>query len=360
MPVSLTPLRWAPALFSLACGGAAGSGAGASAIPVVEAVARFNWLDGARPGRPEPAGISGVTAAGGDRYLAVADHRAALFPLEVAVDRSSGRVLRAAFGPAVELTGPGARLADREAVACEPGCRAIRVAGEGPADAPAPWLAAHAPDGSTLEITDLGHPALATLATARVNLGFESLTRRPDGGWWAATEEALAADGPPAGPDRGSPVRLLWFGPAMEPLAQYVYVTDPVPGPVTSPTVAVGLERSGLVDLLALPDGTLLALERALGGDATGMAGFRIRLYAVDVGDATDVSGPAFRAALGRGGWTPAVKTRLLELSLGLPVSNFEAMALGPALDVGGRSLLLFADNGGGPRQSIYALRIRP
>lgn len=360
MRLSRPPLWFAAAFVVLACGGAAGSGAGEIVPPTVEAVARFNWVASAPPDEPAPAEISGVTPAGGDRYLAVADGRAALLPLEISVDPSTGRVRRAGFGAAVPLTGPGAGLSDREAVACEPGCRAIRVAGEGPAHRPGPWLAAHAPDGSTLEITDLSHPALAALATARANFGFESLARRPDGGWWAATEEAVAADGPRADPERGSTVRLLRFGPAMEPVAQFAYRTDPVPGPVGSPAVAVGLERSGLVDLLVLPDGTLLALERALGGDPSGMAGFRIRLYRVDVSDATDVSAPPFRAGLAGGDWTPAGKTLLLELQLGLPVSNFEAMALGPTLEDGGRSLLLFADNGGGARQSIYALRIRP
>ncbi len=85
------------------------------------------------------------------------------------------------------------------------------------------------------------------------------------------------------------------------------------------------------------------------------------RLYDVaDLDDATDVSAPEFRTGLaGRTDFTPAAKRLLFERRFGLPVSNFEGMALGPRLANGQRSLLLIVDNGGGTWQSIYALGLR-
>ena len=120
----------------------------------------------------------------------------------------------------------------------------------------------------------------------------------------------------------------------------------------------MGEDRSGVSALIALDDGRLLVLERALVGAPSGMGIFRIRIYLADPSGATDVSG--FDTGLaGRTDWTPAIKTLLWEHTFGLPVSNFEGMALGPRLADGTRSLLLVADNGGGTWQSIYALAVR-
>ena len=131
-------------------------------------------------------------------------------------------------------------------------------------------------------------------------------------------------------------------------------VDDPPLSP--QPELEEARQRAGV----ALDDGRLLVLERALAGDSTGMGGFRIRIYLADPSRATDVSEPPFRSGLaGRADWTPASKVLLWEQRFGLPVSNFEGMALGPRLSRGTRSLLLIADNGGGTWQSIYALELR-
>lgn len=326
-----------------------------SDLEVVE-VGRYAFRGG---GHVDPGlaavGISGLARVEGDRYLAVSDRGGALHVLEIAVDPATGRVTRAEFGTRLPLSGPGAALRDREAIACAAGCPIAWLAGEGPP----PWIAGHDLAGRTRAMADLDHPGLAVFTTARANLGFEALALRPRGGLWAANEEALAADGPPATPEAGTVVRLVALDDSLRPIAQRAYVTDPVPGPITSPLPAVGREASGLVELVALPDGTLLALERALGGDESGMAGFRIRLYAVDPRGATDVSAAPHRDGLAAGGWTPVAKTLLLELRPGLVAANYEAMALGPELEGGDRSLLLMADNGGGTIQSIHALRVR-
>ncbi|HUP19320.1 MAG TPA: esterase-like activity of phytase family protein [Gemmatimonadota bacterium] len=339
-----------------ACAGSAAPAPETAVGLEVVAVGRYDFRGGGHSDRRLAAdGISGLARLEGDRYVAVADRGAALLFLEIAVDPRTGRVTRATFLDPVPLSGPAAALADREAVACAPGCPTVWLAGEGPP----PWIAGHDLEGGTIAVADLGLPSLTVFATARPNLGFEALAHRPEGGLWAANEEALAADGPPATPRAGTVVRLIALDDSLRPLRQHAYVTDPVSGPITHPPPAVGREASALVELVALPGGPLLALERALGGDGNGVAAFRVRLYAVDPVGATDVSGPRYRAGLADADWTPVEKTLLLELRPGLIMANYEAMALGPELEGGDRSLLLMADNGGGTIQSIYALRVR-
>lgn len=336
----------------------------------VRAVGRFNVHGGAHEDpRLSAVELSGLAWLGAERYVAVGDQHATLHFLSIHVDRATGAVTSIAFDEARPLTtGAGARLEtieggpDREGVAFDPASGSFWIADErtGGADAAGPSLHRHGTGGRRLEVVvPADHPALAPLSSARANLGLESLARRPgDGGYWTATEEALEIDGPTAGPDAGTVVRLVSFDASMRPLAQYAYRTDPVSGVIASPIPAVGHELSGVVALAALPGGGLLALERALGGDESGMAGFRIRIYEVDVTDATDVSGMPYRDGLQGTRYEPVSKRRLAELRFGLVNSNFEGMALGPRLENGDRSLLLIADNGGGDRQSVYALRV--
>ena len=73
------------------------------------------------------------------------------------------------------------------------------------------------------------------------------------------------------------------------PGSQYAYTVEPIHG------TAGGSAQSGLVELVALPDGTLLALERSL---ANAFPPYNSRLFAIDFAAATDVSGPPFDAGL--------------------------------------------------------------
>ena len=106
------------------------------------------------------------------------------------------------------------------------------------------------------------------------------------------------------------------------------------------------VESSGVSDVVALPGGALLALERAFG-----TIGFRIRLYEVDLSGATDVSAlPALRGAH----YVPVAKRLLWERVF--PDYDFEGAALGPALADGSNSLVLISDNGHAFRQGLYGL----
>lgn len=346
-------------LVALACAGPDPRAAPPTPDLEIVEVGRYNFQGGeASDPRLVAEEVSGLDRVEGDRYVAVGDEHAALHFLEIEVDRATGRVASTRFVDAVPLSGPSGAPADPgldlESVGYDPDAGVVWIADEG-----GPSLRRHAMDGRTLQVVDpSSDPALAPFASIRPNLGFEASARRPDGGWWIANEEALTIDGPPATPEAGSVVRLVAFDPSMRPTAQYAYVTDPVQGPIASPTTAVGHELSGVVGLVALDSGDVLVLERALGGDPSGMAGFRLRIYVVDLEGATDVGSPPWLDGLAGGGYHPVGKRLLYESRHGLLVSNFEAFGAGPELLDGSRSLLLMADNGGGTWQSVLALRI--
>jgi hypothetical protein len=133
-------------------------------------------------------------------------------------------------------------------------------------------------------------------------------------------------------------------------LGQWAYRTDSISG---TPTFGAGSIRSGLVDLLALPTGGVLALERELGG-ASLVPDFRSRIYELDFTGSTDVT--SF-SSLNAGGFTSVGKTLLWQGDFAS--TNFEGMTLGPELDNGAYSLLLISDNGGGARQDLYSFTLQ-
>jgi len=195
----------------------------------------------------------------------------------------------------------------------------------------------------------------------RSNRGFESLSREPDGsGFWTGNEDALTVDGAATGESTGGVVRLLRLDPEMRPGAQFAYRLDPWSTRIQSPGFLAGREINGLSELVALPRGRLLALERAFCGDKGGNAGLRSRLYLVDPAGATDVSREPFLEGLTGKTYTIARKTLLWQENWGLTNSNFEGMTLGPTLADGSRLLVLVADNNAGTSQSLFTIRLLP
>jgi hypothetical protein len=131
------------------------------------------------------------------------------------------------------------------------------------------------------------------------------------------------------------------------PISQWGYTVSGgiVPG-------TAGNTNGGVVDLVALPGGQLLVLERSAGLVSFPDIDLRNRIYLVDFLGATDVTG---LGALTVGTYTPVAKTLLWE---GLfSDDNFEGIALGPLLANGDRSLLLVSDDGSGA-QSVLSLRL--
>ena len=316
-----------------------------------------------------PEELSGIAWTGGDDYLAIGDAHACVHRLAVRVDPKSGRIQSAKFEEAILLRDdrgeviPDAKTGeDREGIAYDADSAEVWIANERTgADAKRSSLARHRlSDGRITRLVGTGEGTeLPDLAGQRPNRGFESLTRTPDGtGLWTATEGPLRRDGPEPTDSTGAVVRLQRLDVAMAPVAQYAYAIDPFTARITSPFFLAGTELSGVSELIALPDGRLLALERAFAGDSTGAAGLRCRLYVVDTAGATDVSRGELATGLSGRTYAPARKTLLWELDAGLTNSNFEGMTLGPALSGRDRLLLLIADNNEGGSEALYSLRI--
>lgn len=183
----------------------------------------------------------------------------------------------------------------------------------------------------------------------RDNLAFESLAVTPSGTRLiAATESALIQDGPKADASQGSPCRVLVFDlDRRVAVAEYVYLTDPVPNP---PSLPLLYQTNGLVEMLALDEHGLLALERSyaltVGND--------VRLYLVDLDSGTNVSDAS---DLREGRYQPLAKSLLINLKLlGIPVDNVEGMTWGPRLPNGNRSLILVSDDNFSHRQATRFL----
>jgi len=192
-------------------------------------------------------------------------------------------------------------------------------------------------------ITELAVPSV--FANARDNKGFESLTYGPN--LWTANEEALTVDGNISLTSTGTIVRLLEYDSSLNPVGQWAYQTD-TKG--SNPFVSPDPSLCGVSDLVSLPDGTLLVLERYLG------LNYRTRIYQVNFTGATDVSG---LGALSGATYTKVAKTQLWSNSWGLGDSSYdyEGICLGPRLNDGSWSMLMVADNSVGSTQRIYALK---
>ncbi len=181
----------------------------------------------------------------------------------------------------------------------------------------------------------------------RSNLGFESLTGRPDGRFlFAAVENALAQDGPPATLDDETLSRIIMFDQVSgQPVQEMVYIADAV---AREPVPSDSLATSGLVELLALDNnGSFLVLERSFSDGA----GFVVKLYQARAQGALNVAAvdDLFREDGGVvfGMDLPVGKNELVDFStLGLGyVDNIEGMAFGPDLPDGRKTLILVSDN---------------
>ena len=177
---------------------------------------------------------------------------------------------------------------------------------------------------------------------ARVNAGFEALDLSGST-LWTANETALAQDAPDEARFATHPVRLLRYD-GDTPAAQYVYVVDPIE------RRGSGFSVRGLVDLLILPEGGLLALER----EYVEGVGNEVQLFHVSTDGATDVSG---MESLAGQRYTPVRKTLLYDFE---SPTNLEGLAFGPDLPGGDRTLVVVSDDNFEPilQTQLVALRI--
>ncbi|MBZ9557602.1 esterase-like activity of phytase family protein [Halomonas coralii] len=286
-------------------------------------------------------GLSGLTRDGSGGYLAISDDRSDLAPARfysLRLDLADGRLddgdvrftdvttLWQAQGEAF-----ASGTIDPEGIAYgDDGT--LFISSEGDSDQGiAPFVGHFGRDGQLLSMLEMPAaliPDGSGESGVRNNLALESLTLTPDGETlFTATESALVQDGPGPGIDSGSPSRILQYDARSgEVEHQYVYPTEP--------------GNFGLVEMLALDDGHLLALERNYFADV----GNTIRLYEVDLGAATDING--VKSLEETSGVRPVDKRLVADLGeLGIDPDNVEGMSLGPRLADGRQSLILVSDN---------------
>jgi hypothetical protein len=258
----------------------------------------------------------------------------------------------------------GGDLPDFEALRLDPRDGSVWYASEGDASLGLnPFLRRAGREGAflaTLPLPEQFRFSPDAAAGPRPNLSLESLTFAPDGtSLWTACEAPLLQDGPRPTAHAGGLTRLTRLSRTGAVLAQYAYELDawqlaPAPGYPGD---------NGLADLLALPDGRLLALERSGAGTAANRWAFAARLYVVDPSRATDVSR---QPTLTTGIPAPAAKRLVFDFarSGSRHLDNLEGLAWGRRLPDGSPSLVVVSDDNFLPNQEtqfwVFAVTFSP
>ena len=246
---------------------------------------------------------------------------------------------------------PEIKVADPESVRIDPvsgnlvwtseGDRTVSATGSRIID---PFIREMRPDGT--HVREYTLPSMFKMASTdagpRGNLAFEGLSFTPDKTRAVVIAEGpLYSDGPTPTTSAGAVSRITVFdrgtGAAM---AQYAYPVDKVqavPDPVTAFSV------SGATEILAVTNSRFLVLERSF---SVGVVGNQVRLYEIDVTNASNVMNAA---ALAPGATTPVSKRLVLDfetlkVQLG-GIANLEGMTFGPKLANGRDSLVVVADD---------------
>ncbi|WP_416067353.1 esterase-like activity of phytase family protein [Rhizobium sp. ZK1] len=310
-------------------------------------------------------GLSGLTfdAATG-QYIAISDDRSEKAParfLHLDIDVSAAGITDVTVRKRVVLEDKNGqpfapRHVDPESIRI--GKDAIYWSSEGDAKALVPpFVRVTSAEGVFLRELKLpdGFAPMADKSTGiRDNLAFEALAVTPSGHVFAGLEAALHQDGPNPSLTTGSLSRIIrWDAATEEPNAQFVYPVSPIPQVATK---ANGGNDNGLSEMVALDDHRLIVVERSF---AQGF-GNTIRLFMVDIRDATDVS-PIASLAKSDELIVPVRKTQILDLrAIGLVPDNIECMAIGKAKD-GTDVLILAADNNFSDKQKnqFFAFQIK-
>jgi hypothetical protein len=304
-------------------------------------------------------GISGMaTLPGGCELLAISDddEDARIYRLRVSQDAKGLRVTPEQRIPLQHAEGAPARL-DPEGIALTK-AGTVLVSSEGFATEPRipPSILEYTQEGQfvrQLAVPPRFAPNLRGRQTTgtRRNGGFESLTFSP--GFtrlFTANELPLLQDGPADAFDAGNRVRIVEYrteADSYRPAREFAYELSPL----DRPEFDVGPSLTGLVELLAVSDTELLALERGfiqMRGVRLGVN--RVRLFRISLEGATDVSAidsladlrdvrPVRKTLVQDFSTLPGLSLRLLNLE------NFEGLAWIGEGAPEERSLLVVSDD---------------
>ena len=305
-----------------------------------------------------PTSVSGVTWAGGNTYYMVADSysnpndEVGIYKVTVNLSNDGKSVSSYSIGSRVVV--PVAY--DIEAIAYDPASGNVWVANESGNGASMPANTIYEVNPATGKvISTLTMPANFTSFVG--NYGLESLTIAGDGlTMWTANEEALTTDGSRSSYSAGTTCRLVKFTrktlrSPWECTAMYPYTTDKWTHRYSYGTAG----RRGISDLCALPDGSLLVLERELSSDTDGTgiwAGLGVDLYYAiyqvtpeAMAAATDVKN---LASLKSGGWSAVAKKVVVANNCREAWGNYEGICLGENVRDGGVDVVMVTDAGDG------------
>ena len=285
-------------------------------------------------------GCGAITYSGqGGIFYVLQDHDddgyAKIHPLSLGIDPSTGKILSQNLGATFTPAG----LRDAEGLALDPLSGTLWASSE--------W--------TPPSITEFETDGTATGRTApvpavqrnklRSNLSLESLTISPDGlTMWTANEQALTCDGESSSGNTNvaTVVRLTRFTRATAQDAwaaagEWAYACDPC----ANTTFA----QCGLSGLCALPDGSLLALEREVSIVTWG----RCRIYRITTGALAAATEVSNLSSVTNSTVSLVAKGSPLVSFTGTDLNNiivYEGIALGPKLGDGSRSLILVSDGG--------------
>ena len=289
--------------------------------------------------------ISGITYAGGNLFYAVDDNDKKLYPLTLAINRSDGSLTSSGITIGTGITMSGGN--DMEGCAFDSCSGYVWISQETSA-----LIREYDPTTGTLYREA---PVPAIQKKYRGNYSLEALTISGDGmTMWTANEEALTVDGPLATNSVGSVVRLTRFVrysvyDNWTPNGEWAYETQPIGSVKDEHT------RSGVSGLCALPDGTLLVLERRCYNPEGFFPDFEVSVYQVNFSGATDVSSIA---SLKGASYTKTTKQKLWSYKHGNNMPNYEGMCLGPRLDDGSCVLVLISDGGSYAEEGVFTLKL--
>jgi len=294
-------------------------------------------------------GCGGITYAGGNRFYVLQDHdttdnKARVYPLTLSYNGTTGAITGQTLGTAFT---PGSN-GDSEGIAYDPGSGCF-------------WISDEATP-SIKEFYDYGMPTARNVPVPAVqkkkrdNRSLEALTVSGDGlTLWTANEQALQCDGESSDGTTSvrTVVRLTRFTrPTVDDdwtaAGEWPYACDPCQGSTYA--------QSGLSGLCALPDGSLLTLEREISaGSILGGTWGRCRVYRLESTAFTAANDVSAIPALTNASYTAVSKGSSLVSFTASSMEQmivYEGICLGPRLSDGSLAVYLVSD--GGATKSLY------
>lgn len=180
----------------------------------------------------------------------------------------------------------------------------------------------------------------------QINLAFEGLSLSPSGtSLFTSTEGALFQDVATA-TEKGEVIRLLKFDfkDSWKASKEYAYRMEPLAANDIGPQVFVGVS-----EILALSDDKLIVMERGVRISTAKIWSNRVTLFLADLSTATDTL-PLVKLDDGKK-IVEVPKTKIIDFETDLKadrkasVENFEALAFGPVLPDGRKTLLVMTDD---------------